>query len=295
MSCANIFRMIPRVFIAFCVALGACSGGGRRAYRPVFVSAGQAPKELVFGVPAVPYYEAADAIARYVSERLDGVKLRAVACVSVEDYESKLRKGYFDLTVINGAQLLMALDNGYAVHAKITDEYRSLIVVNKDSPVHRIADLRNRTISLGGRHILAGDMMPLLFLYKHGLDVNRDIRRLYSPSYESALINVCLGRCSAGAVWGTAYNNFCIKRPDLASRLVVKWVTPGLASAGLLIRRNVNSDLSKKLTALFCHMDKDAEGRRALNLMALHPLEPADSSMYAPTKKLLREYKELIR
>jgi ABC-type phosphate/phosphonate transport system substrate-binding protein len=291
---SDTFRLNARVLFWLFMVMSACSRDGQRTYRPVFASVAHSRKEMVFGVPAVPYYDAANAIAGYLNERLDGTRVRAVACISVEDYENKLRNGYFDFTVINGPQLLMAEERGYTVVAKIAEEYRSMIVVNKDSAVHGFADLRNRTICLGGRRIMAGDVMPLLFLYKHGVDVNKRLKRLYSPSYESALMNVCLGRCSVGAVWGTAYRNFCNRRPELASRLSVKWVTPSLASAGLLLRWDVNRELSKKLAGLFCRMGEDTEGRRALKLMGLRPLEPADSSMYLPMKKMLREYDELI-
>src|SRR6185437_14686563 len=85
------FRLNPGVLFWLFISMSACSGGGQRAYRPTFVPAGHVRNELVFGVPAVPYYEAANAIAGYLSERLDGITVRAVACVSVEDYVNKLR------------------------------------------------------------------------------------------------------------------------------------------------------------------------------------------------------------
>jgi phosphonate transport system substrate-binding protein len=276
--------------------LAACSGNGagQPHYRPTFVSAQHNKRELIFGTPSLAYFETTDLIMKYLSEHLDSIRIRTVACRSIEDYEDKLRKGYFDFTVINGAQLLSAEQNGYTVVGRIADDYRSFIFVNKDSAIENFRDCKGRSIALGANRILAGSVMPLMFLYAHGVDVNRDLKRVYCPSFESILLNVCLGKCAMGAVWETAYRNFQNKRPDLASRLRLKWMTPSLVSSGLLVRRNLDKALAQKLASLLFGLQADEQGRQALQRVGIGRIVAADSSSYIPLKEFLRKYDSLV-
>jgi ABC-type phosphate/phosphonate transport system substrate-binding protein len=118
---------------------------------------------------------------------------------------------------------------------------------------------------------------------------------VYTPSYESILLSVCLGRSSLGAVWETAYKNFCAKRPDLASRLVVLWRTPSLVSSGVLFRRDMDQQLSKRLLGLLLHLQDDSEGIRALQEIGISRIELADSNSYKSLKEFMREYDSVIR
>jgi phosphonate transport system substrate-binding protein len=263
-------------------------------YRPSFATATAGKHELLFGAPSLGYYETTDLLIKYLNAHLDSFRIRTVACSSVEDYEDKLRKGFFDFTAINGTQLLIATQHGYTIVGRIADTYRACILANKDSSVQSIADCRDRTIALTGNRILAGCLMPLVYLHDQGVDINDHLKRLYSPSYESVLLDVCLGKCSLGAVWTTSWEVFQRKNPDLASRLELKWTTPPLPSSAILFRKNVNKDLVQRISALLYNLDQDQRGREALRLVGVSRFEPADSADYRPVKEFLRKSDLLI-
>ncbi|HEY4207637.1 MAG TPA: phosphate/phosphite/phosphonate ABC transporter substrate-binding protein [Puia sp.] len=283
-------KVSPLILIA-CTLLS-CSH--RRSYQPAYGVQDKAEKEILCGLPALSYNETVQPLLGYINSHLDSAKIRIVGCISVEDYEDKLRKGSFDITVINGPQLVLAEKYGYRVIGRIAGQYRSVIFVNKDSAIHKLSDLKGRTISFAGKNILAGAVMPCIYLYHHGLDVNRDIRRRYTPSFESALMDVCLGKSSAGAVWGVAFQNFSRLKPELASHLEVKWVTPSLPSSALMIRRDMDARLADRLRVLFFHLQDDSAGRHALATSGVTRFEFADSSSYAPMKQFIREFNSLV-
>lgn len=274
--------------------LAACTNTADTRYQPTFASTTGLQHEIVFGAPSLAYYEIADPTMKYLNAHLDSLHVRTVACTSVEDYEDKLRKGFFDFTVINGPQLVTAEQSGYTVVGKIADDYHALIFVNKDSGIDDFRDCNDRTIALTGNRILAGSVMPLLYLYDHGVDVNNHLKKLYSPSYESVMLDVCLGKCAIGAVWSTPYETFQRKRPDLASRLQVKWTTPSQASSAILFRRNVNRDVAQKIAQLLFGLSGNEQGRKALQRIGISRFEPADSTTYLSMKKFLRKYDSLI-
>jgi len=285
--------MIMRI-VVFTILLASCTRPDRDHYRPTFALAIAGKHELIFGAPSLAYYETTDLLINYLNAHLDTVHVRTVACSSVEDYEDKLRKGFFDFTAINGPQLVIAGQHGYTVVGRIADDYRALILANKDSSINTFADCRDKTIALTGNRILAGSLMPLMFLHQKGIDVNNHLKRLYSPSYESVLLDVCLGKCALGAVWTTSWENFQRKRPDLASRLEVKWTTPSLPGTAVLFRKDVNPELIKTIASLLFNLQKNEQGRQALQRVGIGRFEPADSTTYRPVKEFLRKSDSLI-
>jgi phosphonate transport system substrate-binding protein len=273
----------------------ACRDRRGQGYTPRFEVAGGGRRVLTFGVPGQGFYETSDLLIQYLNDHLDSVTVQTVACGNIDDYQAKLRNGYFDLTIINGRQLLSAEGNGYRVVGRIADDSRTVIFVHKDSGIHRFSDLRGRTISIPGKNTLAGAMMPLLFLYRQGVDVNGDLRRTYFTSFESAMLNVYLGHASLGATWKPMWEMYLRQRPEIASKLEARWETPPLVNAGVLFRFSIDSNLAAKLAGLFFQMGKDEQSRRALQRLKISGFAPADSTSFRPMEAFLKEYEAVIQ
>ena len=88
-------------------------------------------------------------------------------------------------------------------------------------------------------------MMPLIYLYQQGVDVNGGLRRLYVPTFESAMLNVYLGHASLGATWKPMWEMYLKQRPELGSKLEARWETPPLVNAGILFRVTIDSALAQ--------------------------------------------------
>jgi phosphonate transport system substrate-binding protein len=290
-----IWLLYPAAWLLTACLLTACSGKRQQGYTPTFEAAGWSRKVLTMGVPGQSFYESSDLLVQYINSHLDSVKIKTVACAGIEDYEEKLRNGYFDLTIINGQQLLGAERNGYRVVGRIADDSRAVIFVNKDSSVYEFGDIEGHTICLPGQHTLSGAMMPLLFLYQQGVDVNGGLRRLYVPTFESAMLNVYLGHASLGATWKPMWEMYLKERPEIAGKLEARWETPPLINAGLLLRRTIDPPLAAKLAGLFFQMKMDDQGLRALQRLNLSGFEAADSDDFRPMEAFLREYDAYIK
>ena len=85
------------------------------------------------------------------------------------------------------------------------------------------------------------------------------------------------------------------QRPELGNKLEARWETPPLVNAGILFRVTTDSALAAKVAGLFFRMNKDEQGRRALQRLNLSGFEPADSSSFRPMEAFLREYDENIK
>jgi phosphonate transport system substrate-binding protein len=288
------FSLSDYLLILTSFLLTACSRKPQQGYAPSFEAAAGSHKVLTFGVPGKSFYETTDLLVKYLNDRLDSVKIQIVACTGMEDYEERLRNRNFDLTVINGSQLLGAEHNGYRAVGQIADVSTTIIFVRKDSGIHQISDIAGRTISLAGKNSLAGTIMPLLFLYRQGVDVNGRLNRLYAPSFEAAILDVYLGHASLGVAWKPAWESYLRQRPEIAGKLEARWETPPLVNAGILLSRSIDSGFAVKLAGLFFRMKADEQGRKALQRLNISGFSPADSNSFRPMEAFLREYNTVI-
>jgi ABC-type phosphate/phosphonate transport system substrate-binding protein len=155
--------------------------------------------------------------------------------------------------------------------------------------------MAGHTISLAGKNSLTGTIMPLLFLYRQGVDVNGGLHRVYAPSFEAALLNVYLGHTSMAAAWKPAWETFLKQRPEIGGKLEARWETAPLVNAGVLLRVTIDPPLAARLAGLFFQMNTDEQGRRALERLHISGFEPADSNSFRPMEAFLREYNEHVK
>src|SRR6476661_287835 len=291
----NIFSFLKWYFIFWCIGILSCNGHYKN-YEPTFSPDSSNKKVLIFGLPNLSSYGDCDLFIKYLNKNLSKAKITVLACTNADDYLDKLKKRAFDFTIINGSLILDAEQNGYSIVGKMGDDdkYRSVIFVRKDSGINKFSDLAGKTLTTSGPNALAGTMMPLFFLQKNGVDVKRDVKRLYAPSFESTIMNVYLGRCSAGASKRAIAMDMLKQRPEIGSKLIIKWETPPLINNALFIRNDMDTLTAGELTKLIFTLQDSEEGRKALIPLDVSKFEKATSETYTPLKKFLAEYNAVM-
>lgn len=280
-----IFWWIGTVFLASC-------SEHQKNYEPTFSPDSSNRKVLIFGLPNLSSYGDCDLFIKYLNKNLNKAKIRILACSNADDYLDKLKKRAFDFTIINGSLVMDAEQCGYNIVGKMGDDdkYRSVIFVRKDSGINNFSDLAGKTLTTSGPNALAGTMMPIFFLYKNGVNVKRDVKRLYAPSFESTIMNVYLGRCSAGASKRAVIVDMLRQRPEIDSKLIIKWETPPLINNALFFRNDMDTMTAAELTKLILTLQDNEEGRKALIPLDVSKFERATSETYKPLKEFLIEY-----
>jgi phosphonate transport system substrate-binding protein len=260
-------------------------------YTPTYSTDNSEKKVLLFGVPSQSYYEVADLFVKYLDERLQGVQIQTVASSSFDGYNEKLRAGYFQFTIANGMTALKSKENYLIIGQAIDEEGNSgAIVVNRDSSIHSLNDLKNTTIATPGFPALPGHMLQMVFLNKKGIDPKNKIRFKYLESFESVILNVYLGKCSAGFTTTTAWNSFIKRRPELASKVELRWQTPPIIGNAFLIRNTIDQQTANQVKKLVLSMHQNQDGRNALEKLGYLRFDPADSNSYQSIKSVVEEY-----
>ncbi|MBI3564775.1 MAG: phosphate/phosphite/phosphonate ABC transporter substrate-binding protein [Elusimicrobia bacterium] len=275
--------------------LGGCRE--KEAYAPTYAPAGsEGPRVLVFGVHPLHNPERLYAdygpIVDYVNARLAGAVVRLEASRSYDEFDKKLYSRRFDFALPNPYQTVNSLRHGYRVIGKMGDDrsFRGIVLVRRDGGVATVADLKGRAVSFPAPTALAATMMPLYYLHTHGLDARRDIRRVYSGSQESSMMNVFIGKTAAGATWPPPWEAFQKSNPAQARELVVRWETPSLVNNGLVARDDVPRETVDAFARALFGLDSDPEGRRLLAALPLERFEPATEATYAPVASFLKTY-----
>jgi phosphonate transport system substrate-binding protein len=285
------------LFFILIVSSGCKNSAKKVSYEPVFAADSTQKKVLIFGVASIIYYEEASKMVAYLNHHFGGsIHIKCVASKSHDEYLEQLQNHRFDFTLTNGLAAIKASQKGYSIIGKYDADssYYAVIFVNKDSLITRVQDLKNKTLSLSGRSTLAGSMMPLMYLHKNGLNVNKDLKFTYTPSFESTILNVYLGKSSAGAAWVVTWRKFIAQRPEILQKVQVKWNTPTLPHVALLVNNNLDQRITAKLLQFLLAMGNDNAGIAALQDLGVTGFETADLKTYDPIKVFEKEYKSLI-
>lgn len=233
----------------------------------------------------------------YINTHLHGGELRLEASRDYPSFDKKLAEGYFDLALPNPYQTVRAADHGYKIFAKMGDDqnFRGIILIRKDSNIHKIDDLRGKTVSYPAPTALAATMMPQWYLYKHGIDIKKDIKNKYVGSQESSIMNVYLGKSAAAATWPPPWQAFIKERPEVAKEVIIKWETTALPNNGLVARKDVPDAIVKQVADIITTLHTHEEGRKILLAMELSRYDKADKITYEPVREFLKEFETQVR
>jgi len=181
-------------FLIVCVFLLGCEQkADKRTYEPSVVDS----MHKVYVVGIHPYlnaqkmYHSYHPILNYLEARIPDVKFKLETSEDYAQYNDKLRQQVFDFSLPNPYQTVTSLAYNYRVIAKMKpdSEFRGIVVARKDRNIKSIRQLKNNKVSFPAPTALAAAMMPLYYLQMEGLNIEKDIQKLYVGSQFSSNIN----------------------------------------------------------------------------------------------------------
>lgn len=289
------------LFVSSCL-IPSCTADSRSGYAPEYSKEHPLEQQtFIFGVHPLHnpqrLNEVYGPIVDYLNRHVQNAVIRLEASRSYDDFDKKLYGRHFHFALPNPYQTVNSLKYGYRVFGKMGDDnkFRGIILVRKDSGIEKVADLKGKAVSFPAPTALAATMMPLYYLHTHGLDVNRDIERLFAGSQESSMMNVYLRRSAAGATWPPPWEAFQKREPEIARQLVVKWETSPLVNNGLVVRDDVPKNIAVEVASLLFSLHEHDEGRRMLASLPLSRFEPATEETYRPVSVFMKQYSAVIR
>ena len=295
---------IKYFFILFiALSLVNCSEENNSSYEPQHSKTPPLLKNkiYIFGIHPLHnpkrLFEVYQPMVDYINRRIKGSQLRLEASRNYAYFDKKLFSGYFHIALPNPYQTVISLQKGYRVFGKMADDenFRGIILVRKDSGIEEVSDLIGKKVSYPAPTALAATMMPQWYLYKNGLNINRDISNLYVGSQESSIMNVFLGKSAAAATWPPPWKAFIKQRPEIAEQVIIKWETKPLLNNALVVREDVPPALVSQISKIIFSLHKSKKGRKILQAMELSRYESATDETYIPIQQFLDTFEDEVR
>lgn len=293
-------RWIMLAVVTF-IAAG-CGEKQDEGYVPKFTPAptSAVPEYIIAALPVhnpKHLFEVYGPLIDHLNSHIPNARFHLQASRSFADFEKNLYSRQFHFALPNPYETVNALGHGYHVFAKMGDDdtFRGVILVRKNSNIQHIPDLAGKTVSFPAPTALAAALMPQLFLHTHGIDVNRDIKLLYSGSHESTIMNVHLGNAAAGSVWKPMWQAFVRNHPDIASQLEVRWQTGTLPNNGLVARDDIPAGVTQQVKAVMLSLHQSEAGRTILANIGTSRFETADNSGYDPVREFIHQFSQQVR
>lgn len=253
-------------------------------------------KPLIFGV--FPRRSPSDTMKLFkpIAEQLStalGRPVRVATSVNFKAYWNNLRNGRYDLVHCNQYHYLMAHKNyGFDAVASIVEHGNTTlagtVVVEKDSKVNDVSDLRGQTIVFGGGpKAMQSFIIPRYLLSKAGLHP-KDYTTIFSPTPPRAIDFVLRGKALAAGV-GDAVIPIVVRKKKLEpDRLRVLVTGPSLPHLPMAVHKSLGQPLMERIRQILVHLHESPAGLRALQHAKLDAFQARSDSDYDQHRDIVR-------
>jgi phosphonate transport system substrate-binding protein len=153
---------------------------------------------------------------------------------------------------------------------QIVDNYKSMIVVKKDSPINSLADLKGKTISWQDVTSASGYIYPAAEMKKALIDPEKDIKGKTVKGHDKGIIAVLNGKVDAAAVFEDARNNVKKEFPNVFADTKVIYRTQGIPNDTISVRADMDQTWKDKIAEAFVTISKDPEGKKIIKDIYSH-------------------------
>lgn len=245
---------------------------------------------MITPVDAVRYYqEIIDYIGEQIKQPVQMVHRR-----SYEEMDSLLERGEVKVAFICsapyvkdrerfGIELLVAP----SVNGRAT--YHSYIIVHKDSPVKSFAELKGKVFAFTDPRSNSGKLYPTYLLKTMGFTPDKFFKRvMYSYSHNKSVELVAKKVVDGAAVESLVYEYMLKKESPYAKQTrVIKRSSP-FGIPPVVVTRDINPDLKKRIKDTFLNMHKTKRGRAILEAMMIDNFVLVSDSAYDSIRKMER-------
>ena len=165
-----------------------------------------------------------------------------------------------------------------------TSTYHGYIFVRKDSGIRSVADMKGKSIAFVERATTAGYIFPLAYFKENGVDdIDTYFKEYYfAGSHDSAVHEVYNGKADIGCAKNTIFNLVVDNNPSIKKELLILARSPVVPSNGLGLRSDLDPAIKRKLQDALLGMDKNPEGKKALELYGAARFIATSKDDYAP-------------
>ncbi|GEM_PF-2503479 len=229
-------------------------------------------------------------LIRYLSKKLDR-KIVFVQRKGYEDTQKAFLGGEIDMGILNAFSYIHVSGSGKIVPiaARVkrnSRTYQTYIIVRKDGTIKSYEDLKGKIFAFGDPFSTSSNLMPRLLLRQHGIDPERDFKKVLSIKKQDSIIFAILNRTvDAGAIASFIFNEY---DPEVTRRLRIMDRSARFPLGPFVVRKALDPLLRKKIQAILLDMDKSKVGLEALHHAELDRFEMVSDNDYNIVRDMYR-------
>lgn len=290
--------------ITLCMMLMACSGDAeykridftekRTAPQPiaakndrpklrVAVAAMISPKET-----AIYYQELIDYLAGKIGHEAELIQRK-----TYKEVNALLAKRLIDLAFICTGPFVTGADR-YGIEAIATPIvrgqpfYHSYLIVNKDSELQSLADLKGRDFAFTDPESNSGALVPRYWLRQIGATPETFFHSFtYTYSHDNSIMAVAKDLVHGAAVDGHMWEYYQQRNPFYSSKTRVIKKSEPFGSPPLVVPKSLDPKMKMALKKMSLSMHEDPEGKRILDELMIDYFTAPESEWYTPVKAML--------
>ena len=251
----------------------------------VAVSAMISPKET-----AIYYQELIDYLAAKIEHKADLIQRKTYGEVN-----ELLAKRQIDLAFICTGPFVTGADR-YGFEAIATPivrgqpYYHSYLIVNKDSDLQSLADLKGKDFAFTDPESNTGALVPRYWLRQLGATPETFFGSFtYTYSHDNAIMAVAKNLVDGAAVDGHMWEYYQQRNPFYSSKTRVIQKSEAFGSPPLVVSNALDSKMKIALKNMIVSMHMDPKGKRILDELMIDYFAPPQSEWYAPVKAMLEQ------
>lgn len=165
---------------------------------------------------------------------------------------------------------------------RVEDEKFRSVFITTHKDIHKLEDLKGKTLSFGSESSTSGHLMPRSYLLAAKINPDTDLKRIaFSGAHDATVASVAGGKVDAGALNISVWEKLVAEKKVDPSVVRVFFTTPGYFDYNWSVRSDMNPALKKKITDAFLALDKSTpEGKEILDLQKATKFIPTKAENY---------------
>ena len=154
---------------------------------------------------------------------------------------------------------------------KLVDDYKSEILVKKDSGINSLKDLKGKKIALQDVTSTAGYTFPISTLKEDaGIDATKDMKIVNVKGHDQAVISLLNGDVDAAAVFQDARTIVKKDQPNVFKDTKIIKLTEPIPNDTISVRPDMDKAFQDKLKKAFKDIAKTKEGHKIISEVYSH-------------------------
>jgi len=226
----------------------------------------------------------------YLEDRLD----KKIELVVTTDYSSMIeamRFGRLELAYFGALSYVMAKERSEieafaAQMKKGSIMYHGVIIVNKDSKISNILQVKGKTMAYGDPASTSSHLIPRAHLLTNAkLDID-DYKAVYLGSHDAVALNVQNGNADAGGLSKKIFEHLVEREMISLDKVQIIAISNPFPNYPWTMQSSLDPELKEKIKQAFYDLD-DPEITKPLKADGFMPVTDADYDVVRTTRTLL--------